>query len=86
MKLTNEQMNDVKTRFFADPQWVLVEQMIQDYLDPLQFVDTIPDDLTNDQLAAEVRGRKLTIKQLNKFLVDSGIVKGRALKEQFNYK
>jgi hypothetical protein len=79
-------MNDVKTRFFADPQWVLVEQMIQDYLDPLQFVDTIPDDLTNDQLAAEVRGRKLTIKQLNKFLVDSGIVKGRALKEQFNYK
>jgi len=61
-------------KFFSDPDWKMMEELIQGYLEPFRSVEAIGSDLSNDQIATEVRGRQLLIKQLEKFLSETGII------------
>jgi len=73
----------LRDKFFSDPDWRQMEELLNEYLEPMRSVLNIPDDLTNDQLATEVRGRKLTIEKLEKFLSDSHIIRNSTGKVSF---
>lgn len=66
-------LKTLKDKFFSDPDWSMMEELIEEYLAPFRDVANINEGWTNDQVASEVRGRKLMIQSLDKFLADSGI-------------
>lgn len=68
-------MNDLlHQKFFSDPDWAQIENMIEKYIEPLKDMNTL--DLTQpaEHLKAEVIGRVLAYNKLADFLNDSGIV------------
>ncbi len=75
--MTTEEKQRIASKFFQDPDWVLVEKMLNEYLDPLTAVANIDATLSNDAVAAEVRGRQLSIERLGKFLRDCGILRNQ---------
>ncbi len=74
-------LKQLKERFFTDPMWKDMEELIEEYLAPMRDSDNIPDNLSNDQIASEVRGRKLLTRSLDKFLADAGVISGRIRRE-----
>ena len=79
-------LKKLRDKFFTDPDWSEMEELIEEYLAPMRDTENIPDNLSNDQIASEVRGRKLIIRSLDKFLADSGIISGRIRKQVPKYK
>jgi len=73
--MKQEDIKLIKEHFFADPSWHLVEELIRSYIDPLESCLSIRPDMSNDEIATEVRGRQIAYKSLDTFLVDSGILK-----------
>lgn len=62
-------------KFFQDPDWVLVEEMINEYIDPLRNVSTVKtDNTTADAVMAEVVGRKIATEELTKFLRECRLI------------
>jgi hypothetical protein len=76
-----EDLKLVKEHFFADPSWHLVEELIRSYINPLESCLHIRADMSNDEIASEVRGRQIAYETLDKFLVDSGLLKPRITKQ-----
>lgn len=69
-----KQLND---RFFTDPMWPDMEELIREYIDPFKSVLNIKPDATNDEIATEVRGRQLMVENLEKFLEDTKVIRSR---------
>ena len=70
-----KQLND---RFFTDPMWPEMEELIMEYLTPFRSNTTIETKgKSNDEIATEVKGRNLMIENLEKFLTDTQIIKQR---------
>ncbi len=69
-----EDIKLLKEHFFQDPSWHLVEDLIREYITPLQSCLNIRPDMSNDEIASEVRGRQIAYETLEKFLTDSGIL------------
>ena len=69
-----EQLVKSLTKFTADPEWYIVENVLMSYIEPLKSVSSIDTKLSNDQIASEVRGRQIAIDGLTKFLDDMKIV------------
>lgn len=69
-----KQLND---RFFTDPMWVDMEELLLEYLEPFRSVLNIDTKMSNDQIATEVRGRELMVNQLEKFLEDTRVIRAR---------
>lgn len=84
MKL--EDLKLIREHFFADPSWHLVEELIRTYINPLESCLNIRADMSNDEIATEVRGRQIAYESLDKFLVDSGIAKPRVINQTANFK
>jgi len=72
--MEKQELNAKLNKFFQDPDWILVEEMINDYIDPLRDVSTINTDRPADAVMAEVAGRKLTVEKLTMFLRDARII------------
>ncbi len=70
-----EDLKLVTEHFFQDPSWHLVEELIRSYINPLESCLNIRADASNDEIASEVRGRQIAYETLDKFLVDSGLLK-----------
>jgi hypothetical protein len=73
--MKDEDLKLIKEHFLSDPSWHLVEELIRSYINPLESVLNIRADMSNDEIATEVRGRQIAYEALDKFLVDSGIAK-----------
>jgi len=71
-------LKQLTERFFTDPMWKDMEELLRSYIDPFKSVETIDSSLSNDQIATEVRGRQLMVTQLEKFLTDAAVLKTRA--------
>ena len=71
--MTQEHKDKLK-KFTEDPDWILVQQLFEEKIQPLMDVMSINSELTNDQIASEVRGRQITIESLSSFLRDSKIL------------
>ena len=72
-----EDIQKLKGKFFTDPDWKLMEELIREYIDPLQSVLTIKQDMSNDEIATEVRGRQIAYESLNNFLEQSQVLRPR---------
>lgn len=77
----------LKEKFFSDPDWRDMEELIRSYIDPMQSsmnIETVGK--SNDEIATEVRGRQLAYKGLNDFLEGAGILKPRITNELNPYR
>lgn len=80
-----EDIKLLKDHFFSDPSWHLVEELIRSYIIPLESCLNIRPDMSNDEIASEVRGRQLACENLEKFLVDSGILRPRIISKPVTF-
>lgn len=76
-------METLITRFFQDPEWKNVEDMILKYIEPLRDFESIDLKQPAEHVKAEVIGRMLAYNSLKKFLEDTKLV-NRPLKEYNN--
>lgn len=67
-------MDTLKTKFFSDPDWAKVEELLMGFVNPLIEMSDI--DLTQpaEHIKAEVIGRQLLYKRLCDFLEQTEIV------------
>ncbi len=84
--MTNEDLKKLKDKFFTDPDWKLMEELLRGYIDPLQSVQTINSALSNDEIATEVRGRQIAYKSLNDFLEQTQVLRPREITNQTSFK
>jgi hypothetical protein len=69
--------NDIKVltaRFFADPEWKQVEEMILAHIEPFKDLDSIDTSQPGEHVKAEIIARKLSYNALTKFLADTKLV------------
>lgn len=76
----------LRDKFFTDPDWKMMEELILSYIDPFRSVSEIPQNLSNDQIATEVRGRQKMIEQMDKFLSDCGVIRSSINKDKISYR
>lgn len=67
-------LRKLNEKFFTDPDWAMMEELILSYIEPLRSVETIDSKLSNDQIATEVRGRQIAYDSMDRFLKDSKVV------------
>lgn len=72
--MNKDELKQKLRKFFQDPDWVLVERMILDYIDPLSNVQSIDSKQSNDVIATEVRGRQIATEKLKLFLNECQIL------------
>ncbi len=65
---------ELTERFFKDPQWGEVEEIILSHIESLLDWDTLDTTQPAEHVKAEVIGRKLSYNALTKFLKDTSIV------------
>lgn len=70
-------LQKLKDKFFTDPDWAMMEELIRSYIDPLASSLNINPKMSNDEIATEVRGRQLAYQTLEQFLSQSGVLKPR---------
>lgn len=62
-------------RFFQDPEWYLVENLLRSKIDALKDMSRIDLSQPSDTVKAEVRGRLEAFKALEDFLADAKAIK-----------
>lgn len=74
-KITKDQLDNKLKKFIQDPDWVYIEELFIAYMIDLVDLNSIPEGLSNDQIASEVRGRKILASRLSQFLNETGVIK-----------
>ncbi len=64
----------LQERFFSDPEWFRVEELIKEYIDPLLDMSTIDITQPAEAVKAELVGRLLAHKSLSDFIEQSKLV------------
>lgn len=70
----------LKDKFFTDPDWKMVEELLRSYIDPMIDFNTIDIKAPAEHVKAEVIGRMYAYNGLSKFLADTQFI-NRPLKE-----
>ncbi len=73
-------LNILKDKFFSDPDWKMMEELLMSYVEPLVDFNTLDIKAPAEHVKAEVIGRMYAYNALSKFLVDSKII-NRPLKD-----
>jgi hypothetical protein len=73
--MEQERLKEVLKKFVEDPDWIVIEDLIQEYVALLHNIDGIDTSQDSDTVRAEVVGRKTASKTLEKFLTDMRLVK-----------
>lgn len=79
-------LKKLNEKFFTDPDWAMMEELLMEYLEPFRSVMNIPKSMSNAEIAAEIRGRQLMITSLDKFLADSKVIRSSINREPKSYK
>lgn len=61
-------LKELQTRFFQDPQWVQMEELITKFIEPLLDMSTIDTKQPAEHVKAEILGRTMAHKALKDFL------------------
>ena len=64
-------------KFFTDPDWSGVEELILSYIEPLKNMDNVDVNQPAEHVKAEIIGRQMAYECLNKFLNDNKLVKSK---------
>lgn len=75
-------LKKLQEKFFNDPDWGMMEALIESYIDPLRDMTTVDTTQPGEHVKAEIIARNLAHDSLYKFLGDCKVVKGRILKEK----
>lgn len=75
--MTKETLIKLTNKFFTDPDWHLVEEVIRSYIEPLKDITGIDVKETADNVKAQVAGRIIAYQQMERFLKEAGILKER---------
>ena len=73
----------LQQKFFSDPDWAHIEDMILKYVEPLIDMNTIDITQPAEHVKAEIVGRVLAYNKLTEFLQDSKLVQ-REMKKVIN--
>lgn len=73
--MDQERLKEVLKKFVEDPDWVMIEDLIQEYIAPLHLIDNIDTSQDSDAVRAEVIARKEASKRLEHFLTEMKLVK-----------
>ncbi len=76
MQISKQDLERIHQKFVSDPDWRIVEQLLEQFMEPLKYVDNIDTKgKTADEVFALVEGRKLAIESLNNFLSEIRLLK-----------
>lgn len=64
----------VQERFYKDPEWHQVEELIEEFIEPLLNMDTIDINQPAEHVKAEIIGRRLAYKSLRDFCEQSKLI------------
>jgi len=81
----NEEKKEKLLKFINDPDWRLIEEIIEGYIEPLRDVNTIKADLPAEEVKAEVKTRQRAYIQLKTFLEDTKILSQRSDKKELSF-
>jgi len=76
-------IQELQTRFFQDPQWAEMEDLILKYINPLVDMTSVDTTAPSEHVKAEILGRIYAYNALTDFLNSSKII-SRTLKEYKN--
>lgn len=65
----------LKDKFFSDPDWRAMEELILEYIEPLKDMSSVDTTQPAEHVKAEIVGRLKAYESLSKFLKDSQIIK-----------
>lgn len=64
----------IDKRFYEDPEWKQVEQLVESFIAPLLDMSSIDTDQPAENVKAEIIGRRLAYKCLRDFIEQSKLV------------
>ena len=83
MEITKQDLQRIHQKFISDPDWKIVEALLEQFIEPLKSVDTIKTEgKTADEVFALVEGRKIAIDSLNSFLSEVRLLKTSVTKTE----
>lgn len=62
-------------KFIKDPDWHIIEDCLNEYIEPLRDIDNINLDNEPAVVKAEIVVRKEHYDRINSFLIDIGLIK-----------
>jgi len=71
----------VQARFYQDPEWYQVEDIILEFINPLKDMSTIDTKQPAEHVKAEVIARRLAYESLIGFVRSSGLIRPEKLKD-----
>jgi hypothetical protein len=74
---------EINKRFYSDPEWYQVEEIIRGFIDPLMDMTTIDTTQPAESVKAEVIARSIAYNKLDAFLRQTKII-GQAKKPDIN--
>jgi len=76
MQITKQDLERIHQKFVSDPDWRIVEQLLEQFIEPLKSINNIDTKgKTADEVFALVEGRKIAIDSLNNFLSEIRLLK-----------
>jgi hypothetical protein len=81
----NKEKKEKLLKFINDPDWKLMEEIIEGYIEPLRDVNTIKSDLPAEEVKAEVKTRQRAYAQLRAFLEDAKVLSQRSDKKEITF-
>ena len=64
----------IQARFYQDPEWYQIENLIKEFIAPLLDMSTIDTTQPAEAVKAEIIGRRLAYKSLSDFIEQSKLV------------
>lgn len=81
MEITKEDLQRIHEKFVQDPDWVIVEKLLTQFIEPLQSIENIDTaGKTADEVFANVEGRKYAYNSLNDFLNEMRLLQNSVTK------
>lgn len=76
MEITKQDLERIQQKFISDPDWKIVEALLNQFLEPLKSIDSIDTKgKSSDEVFAELKGRQITIEALSNFLAEVKLLK-----------
>jgi hypothetical protein len=79
-----QDIEKIYTKFVSDPDWVLVEELLLNYMKPLTETENIDTSMPAEHVKAELIARNLLKSAVDKFLDQTKIIQHRGIKPTVN--
>lgn len=83
MQISKQDLERIHEKFISDPDWRIVETLIEQFIEPLKSIETIDTEgKTADQVFAQLEGRKISVNAMSSFLNELKLVKTSVTKSK----